>query len=366
MTSIMLQINKRKYQSVPESGDVGESKIGRTTSYGDNTRDNEHNDLDEKYNNYVNDSLNEQNDNSSFNRSWKQIQNWLTLSDLSDDDANKYEITTDMLEFIERDYKILKKKQNQFNQLINTTSENDNYVTETQKTKINMLLCELRTLMSIFKQPKPDGSPSKWSWEQVQKWLFENNLWDMWDIFKDGATDKAGTDGDALLDLNKEKLTDDSGDYKAIDQLEDILRPELFGDVKETELEPNQKKQLNEEIMKIIDIFLHELTKLRLIDMQYEIPDTKKQVTVHDLIEMKRRINLFIEKWDRILWIEDYVEKYNGRLPTPEIISEELVVSNAIAEVYLDYHENMDQLKDFDIGEILSGFNVYNDCVIWW
>eukprot|EP01084_Bolivina_argentea_P009482 17706_1 len=27
-----------------------------------------------------------------------------------------------------------------------------------------------------------DGLPSNWSWEQVQKWLYETNLWIMWDI----------------------------------------------------------------------------------------------------------------------------------------------------------------------------------------
>eukprot|EP01084_Bolivina_argentea_P303232 523479_1 len=348
MTSIMLQINKRKYQSVPESGDVGESKIGRTTSYGDNTRDNEHNDLDEKYNNYVNDSLNEQNDNSSFNRSWKQIQNWLTLSDLSDDDANKYEITTDMLEFIERDYKILKKKQNQFNQLINTTSENDNYVTETQKTKINMLLCELRTLMSIFKQPKPDGSPSKWSWEQVQKWLFENNLWDMWDIFKDGATDKAGTDGDALLDINKRKLTDPNGDYKAYKKLKDI-------------------GIVSDNADKIIKEFLRKLTHLWIDDLQYELDlNVKKELTINDVIEMKRRINEFIEKWDNILWIEEYIEKYDGSKPDVDVICEELRISNTLAEAYWHYHSNIKELKIKDINELLSDFDIYNDAILWW
>eukprot|EP01084_Bolivina_argentea_P009479 17703_1 len=104
----------------------------------------------------------------------------------------------------------------------------------------------------------------------------KNNLWIMWDVFNEStAIDKDGTDGDALLDLNKEKLTDDSGDYKAIDQLEDILIPELFPGIEEKKLEDEQKKLLNEEIMKIVDIFLHELTKLRLIDMQYEIKDQR-------------------------------------------------------------------------------------------
>eukprot|EP01084_Bolivina_argentea_P009478 17700_1 len=127
-----------------------------------------------------------------------------------------------------------------------------------------------------IKDQRLDGSPSNWSWEQVQKWLYENNLWIMWDIFDEStAIDKDGTDGDALLDLNKEKLTDDSGDYKAIDQLEDILIPELFPGIEEKKLEDEQKKLLNEEIMKIVDIFLHELTKLRLIDMQYEIKDQR-------------------------------------------------------------------------------------------
>eukprot|EP01084_Bolivina_argentea_P009477 17697_1 len=177
-----------------------------------------------------------------------------------------------------------------------------------------------------------DGSPKNWSWKQVQKWLYEEKLYDfMYPVLKKGPRDE--TDGDTLLDLNKKKLTIASGCYAMYN---------------------NNDEWSKTDVDQQIDTFLHELTKLRLIDMQYELSlNARKQATVDDLIEMKRRINMFIEKWDRILWIDDYVEKYNGIHPTEEIISEELSVSKSAAEVYLHYHSKIDELKARDIDELL-------------
>eukprot|EP01084_Bolivina_argentea_P012650 23670_1 len=113
-----------------------------------------------------------------------------------------------------------------------------------------------------IKDQRLDGSPSNWSWQQVQKWLYENNLWIMYDTLNESfETDKDGIDGAILLDLNKEKL--ERKDYQVIDQLEEILAPELFPGRNEKSLTYYENQRLVEKIMKIIDVFLCEVKKLR-------------------------------------------------------------------------------------------------------
>eukprot|EP01084_Bolivina_argentea_P180387 311639_1 len=42
-------------------------------------------------------------------------------------------------------------------------------------------------LWDDIKDQRLDDSPSNWSWKQVQKWLYKNNLWIMWDVFNEST-----------------------------------------------------------------------------------------------------------------------------------------------------------------------------------
>eukprot|EP01084_Bolivina_argentea_P074269 134752_1 len=189
------------------------------------------------------------------------------------------------------------------------------------------------------------GNPKHWEWDEVQKWLNQRGLSEFIDVLSEGMTEKEGTDGNELLTITLNKLFDDAGAYKAAMKLN-------IKDIEEAENSP------------IIDKFFRELTKLQLQSNE-SANFTEKEATINDVIEMKRRIKLFVEKWDRIIWIESY-EETNGRLPTDIILAEELGVSISVAQVYLHYYENIERQKQKDVDELLLDFNVYNDCVIWW
>ena len=96
-----------------------------------------------------------------------------------------------------------------------------------------------------------------------------------------------------------------------------------------------------------------------------EIKDTEPDTTIDDYVEMKRRINLFIEKWDKILWIQQYFEN-NNQVPSSEQVAEELELSDSVATVYIQYYHSLERIKKKDLNELLLDFNVYDDAVIWW
>ena len=85
----------------------------------------------------------------------------------------------------------------------------------------------------------------------------------------------------------------------------------------------------------------------------------EKSTTMSDYDEMKRRIYSFMDKWDKILSIDVYIET-NGQIPTKEELSFEIGVSVEIASVYLQYHATKDAIKKKDLEELLMDFNVYN------
>ena len=103
--------------------------------------------------------------------------------------------------------------------------------------------------------------------------------------------------------------------------------------------------------------------------MQLRSNDTKygdKETTINDFNEMVRRIKLFTTTWDRILWIDKYIETNNGKMPKKETISEELGVSMDVASYCLDCHEQKEIKIDKNLDELLMDFNVYDDCILWW
>jgi len=223
---------------------------------------------------------------------------------------------------------------------------------EPSKDSITMTHTMTMTLTNVNNANLPNeaisGNPKNWKWDTVQKWLTQKGLSAMIPVFKEGSTEKDGTDGEELLGVTLTALMDDAGYYKAGDKLN-------LSSVDEAEQSP------------LIEKFLREQTKLQLkANEEISANFTEKEATVNDMLEMKRRINLFIEKWDRILWIESYLETTNGVMPTDYTISEELGISLNVARVYLHYYGTKERTKQKDVDELLLDFNVYNDCVIWW
>ena len=94
---------------------------------------------------------------------------------------------------------------------------------------------------------------------------------------------------------------------------------------------------------------------MRVNDAQKQWHDT---TTIHDYNEMKRRINTFREKWDNILWIDEYIDTYRDE-PSLDEFSTKQGISREIASVYLSYHKDKDRIIKKDLDELLMDFNVY-------
>eukprot|EP01084_Bolivina_argentea_P025249 46956_1 len=192
------------------------------------------------------------------------------------------------------------------------------------------------------------SNPKYWEWDEVQIWLNKKQLSAFIPVFdeRDPISMRHGIYGEDLLDITISELFDESKPYKA-----------------------GVKLNINEDdadTSPLIEKLFREITKLQLrvnedINGGYE----PKETTINDLIEMKRRINLFINKWDKILWIDHYVDT-QGMEPTKDIIAQELGLSISVSSVYIEYYHNEDRILKKDLDELLMDFNVYNDAVIWW
>ena len=86
---------------------------------------------------------------------------------------------------------------------------------------------------------------------------------------------------------------------------------------------------------------------------------------MYDVLEMQRRIKEFTDKWDQILWIEHY-EETNNRTPTKEVMSSELEISIPRAMIYLQCYDQKETFQKKDLDELVTDFNVHEDCIIWW
>ena len=104
---------------------------------------------------------------------------------------------------------------------------------------------------------------------------------------------------------------------------------------------------------------------MRLQNNANQMKDEEPETRINDYIEIKRRIDLFTYKWDKILWIKKYVEDYDKE-PDKEEVAKEQELSESVAEVYLQYYHDIDRHKKKDLDELLLDFNVYEDAVIWW
>ena len=117
-------------------------------------------------------------------------------------------------------------------------------------------------------------------------------------------------------------------------------------------------KQTKSKILKIN----RELSKLQLKAKKY---GNNYELTEYDVTEMKRRIEIFKDKWDKILWIKHYHE-INNETPTKQQIALELGLSLPLSSIYLEYYHDMDRYKDKDLEALFCNFNVYDDCILWW
>ena len=188
-------------------------------------------------------------------------------------------------------------------------------------------------------------NPCHWHWDQVKLWLIKKELNVFIKIFdiEEDTNQRRGIGGYELLEINVDKLY----------EVYDIATKGKF---------PIKKEDAMNNIL--IEKLLKEITKLQ-VKSNTDLMESTRKTTINDLVEMKRRMNGFVDKWDKILWIEHYDET-NGRLPTPEEVSEVLDITDSVATVYIQYYDNFDKNKEKDLMELLFDFNVYNDAVIWW
>eukprot|EP01084_Bolivina_argentea_P223751 378521_1 len=161
----------------------------------------------------------------------------------------------------------------------------------------------------LFKDTGPTGDASMWDWSEVQRWLRVNDLQNIIKMINEEFGED-GIDGEKLMHLNLDDvfwITTDDGFF----------------------------------------MFQKALRKLRLKGK------TSNEALTHDFVEMKRRIDIFIEKWDRILWIEHYCD-INSRLPTEEDICNAFVVSISVAAAYLIYYKKKKTIKRRRFKRIIS------------
>eukprot|EP01083_Nonionella_stella_P151296 483245_1 len=179
----------------------------------------------------------------------------------------------------------------------------------------------------------------QWEWDHVKVWLKSNNFEELIDVLD---LDKKGLDGDELLHIQFDDFMT-KYHYKELSNI---------GDIKE-----NSKLK---HLMKLI-------TKLKLAaESDENLNNRKEHCDVSDYFEIKRRLQMFQNKWDKILWIDYYLDKYDSK-PSAKILSEEQGVSMEIAEAYMKiYDGDKAKLLSKDLDELLQGFNPYNDCVLFW
>eukprot|EP01084_Bolivina_argentea_P221982 375836_1 len=114
-----------------------------------------------------------------------------------------------------------------------------------------------------------------------------------------------------------------------------------------------------------IERLFREITKLQLAAKKYKHDTQMTQLTEYDIFEMKRRITVFTNKWDKILWIQNY-HHMNNKIPTKKTIALELGLSLVLSSMYLEYYNEMDRYLKNDLNQVFSNFNVHRDCMLWW
>eukprot|EP01084_Bolivina_argentea_P180001 310988_1 len=85
-----------------------------------------------------------------------------------------------------------------------------------------------------------------------------------------------------------------------------------------------------------------------------------------DIFKFERRLKIFTMKWERIAWIEEYVEDWNGKLPTIEVLEMELDVSVYIAIALISAYNQKEKEREIDFIKLFEGFDVFEHGIVWW
>eukprot|EP01083_Nonionella_stella_P098541 277150_1 len=202
--------------------------------------------------------------------------------------------------------------------------------------------------------PSIGTNPKNWHFDQVQLWLKTKNLAAFIPIFQKDHRGQ-GVDGHKLLELNRDILMNEHPFDLAMNDL-------YYCTEDTTTAEEDTKKYTDNEKKDLISHLLMELAKLQTKNEDF-VQD--KPLDYTEFNEIRRRMNLFLQKWERILWIEHYEDAFNT-LPSKKQIADEFGVTPVISTLYLEAYENIDKQKHQDLSQLFEGFNIIHDCVIWW
>ena len=125
----------------------------------------------------------------------------------------------------------------------------------------------------------------------------------------------------------------------------------------------NNEEMNDIKIRQDIKKIMREIEKLQINEYEDIVDEV---LSVDDIFEFERRLNAYTKKWERIAWIEEYVEDWDGRLPTTEILEEELDVPFNIAVELLSTYGQKQKENEIDLNKLFEGFDISQHGVIWW
>lgn len=143
--------------------------------------------------------------------------------------------------------------------------------------------------------------PENWTCEQVNDWLRSKNLDCFIPIFnEDVSYGVKGCTGHKFIRLSKDILMNGKPFH--------FLHWRSF----HTTLLIEECGLTDQEVQSKIDELIYEVNKIILRSLSAFEPEA--QLTLVDLKEIRLRMCNFVEKWERILWIIDYMEAW-GKMP---------------------------------------------------
>eukprot|EP01084_Bolivina_argentea_P217496 369235_1 len=118
-----------------------------------------------------------------------------------------------------------------------------------------------------------------------------------------------------------------------------------------------------DEVKQDVRRIVREIEKLQINEYEDVVDEV---LSVDDIFEFERRLTSYSKKWERIAWIEEYVEDADGRLPTTEVLTEELDVPSTVATELLSAYSQKDKEEEIDLNKLFEGFDISDHGVIWW
>eukprot|EP01084_Bolivina_argentea_P156177 272159_1 len=91
-----------------------------------------------------------------------------------------------------------------------------------------------------------------------------------------------------------------------------------------------------------------------------------ERLSPDDILEFERRLKIFTIKWERITWIEEYVEDWDGKLPAIEILETHLDVSIHTATSLISTYKQKEKERETDFIKLFECFEVIEHGIIWW